>query len=1719
MPTLTLTIAAGTDDAILNDSAYDDSSATMAVGGVGTSPLANHGIGFRFQNVTIPVGSTVNSAYVQLVKDGTQFSQMSCRWTAIDEDNTATFSTGDPPGARVIVSASIAQESLNVNETDGTTYGYPTTSPLRATLGAAIQAVISRPGWASGNALAIVVNSDQDASAYATFARKNFRTYNFGTPSANAPKLVIDYNPPPTPTPPFRMGVDPVGGATTRVVGGTLVSTDPIFSGAGVAGSATGGGTGIAHRTAVAGSGGAQGATGAGAGLQHRHALAASASASAATGTGGGLSSAPTRTLSSAGASAAATGAGAGIAHRHTIAGSGTAQAAVGAGDGVRHRHLLAGSSAASPAAGAGSGLAHRQALSGTPATAPATGAGAGATHRHATSGAGSAQGAIGSGVGVRHRFGVSGAATAGAATGGTGGTTAVPPMPLVSQGLPAESNNGYGGPYDADNAVDGDYNTAWRSVTVPSGGAPQWLAVDLAGLSPAERSHLVAHWRNDAATYDFWDNGANTSYVQPEDYTIEGHPGEVLGAPAFALQNYTDADQLGPDGYTWAQGNPIVVDKFGQIVQIAQIGSSHTFVWSSDGGANWDRNGTSWPFLQRGSIAYDSRNDIFHVLWQATSGSDGMIYRRYTPSRDGSNNLTGFSQVAGINLQLEADGAIGTYLPVLIWLDDADYGTYGALVAIWGASNASQGQVHAAMRVLSNTTADHNGANWRRLDGGTSGDTGLIASTYGVPTTAVTAAQGTHVGVAAARKRAGTNVGDLYVAYLVHQGECYFLRFPWQPSTDNWGAPTAPALLFDAITGSGRTEGQEFELLSKWAEDVGGDAMYVAGSRWDGATNGETWSVYRVDAADTIAKLADAHSVGGQFQPADYALTGDIAFDNTSGTLISAHVTSGAGTNDAVLRVYDRAGTLIQSATVFTTADVDIPLIWQDPLTGACRYGSGSGKLLLAFRDTDGYPATAPPYRGWFGTVATVGSGGSAPAIGWTTIVAATGNEYSSRQHDLGDCSPYRWLRLAVTASHGAVANDDVALQLDLHDASGGDEDNLIALGDSITAEVWKANIPGGGTWSGGTIAQRVEALLPGRTPLYQNGGTGTKTIDWAYTNRAALLAGFVGRYVVLAYGTNDAAGAVADTDFYADLLNLIDYVEGLGLVAIVPRLWKRTDNAGIEATVQSYNAKIALLPSDRPGVLIGPDFHALVDDGTIALRDGLHPTTAGAEAAQAAWAAWLAANLYTGSAPSIQHAVGNGVAGSATAGAAVGSGAGVGHRHAVAGSATAQAAFAAGTGLGHRHALSGSPAAAAAQGAGAGLGTIASRALSGAAMADAAPANGTGIAHRGAVSGAATAQSGAGVGAGIGHRYVQSGGGVAGPAAASGAGLAHRSLVSGAAAPAAATGSGGLLHRHNLSGVAVAGAAVGDDAGGGVAHRQIVAGAAAPAEATGAGPGVRKYGGLSGSATAGAAAGSGAGLRHLGALSSAGQAQAAQGGGGGVGHRSGIAGAASATAPTGSSGGLSHRHNVSGAGSTQATGSGPGLAHRRALAGQGQAVAAQGAGDGLTHRASLAGAAAAAAATAAGSGVGHRSGIAGSATAQAAAGSGAGVAHRHGFGDAGNAGSAVGTGAGVGHTLVVGDVASAIEMLVRATSSRQSAVALLVRGEFSTEAAASLLTISPGNLAVRSAVAIDWERGGTVAVAVVAVGQGGSEARRAGLGGGGVRAVGQGGAEVRKA
>lgn len=137
--------------------------------------LAQSDVGIRFENVAIPQGATVTSAYIELTSEATKTGSYSVTIDGIDVNNVSTFTNGQNLGA---LNRTTAQQTWS--GTDQWTLDATFESPSLVLL---VQEVVNRGGWSSGNSMGFVINTgtgDRDA-------------YTFDNNPAKAPKLYITY--------------------------------------------------------------------------------------------------------------------------------------------------------------------------------------------------------------------------------------------------------------------------------------------------------------------------------------------------------------------------------------------------------------------------------------------------------------------------------------------------------------------------------------------------------------------------------------------------------------------------------------------------------------------------------------------------------------------------------------------------------------------------------------------------------------------------------------------------------------------------------------------------------------------------------------------------------------------------------------------------------------------------------------------------------------------------------------------------------------------------------------------------------------------------------------------------------------------------------------------------------------------------------------------------------------------------------------------------------------------------------------------------------------------------------------------------------------------------------------------------------------------------------------------------------------------------------------
>ena len=177
--TVTYTLSGGTNDVNQEGNTFTPGSNGVWIGN-GSSATASY-FGLRFTGVTIPAGAIVSEAHLEVTASGTQWNAMAFELAAEAAVNSAAFSASSTPSQRTLLTPRV-QHSSNVQWTSGTRYSLESITAL-------VQAVIDQPGWASGQALSVIVRGTAGA-----WARKFIGSAESG--GTVAPRLVVTYTVP-----------------------------------------------------------------------------------------------------------------------------------------------------------------------------------------------------------------------------------------------------------------------------------------------------------------------------------------------------------------------------------------------------------------------------------------------------------------------------------------------------------------------------------------------------------------------------------------------------------------------------------------------------------------------------------------------------------------------------------------------------------------------------------------------------------------------------------------------------------------------------------------------------------------------------------------------------------------------------------------------------------------------------------------------------------------------------------------------------------------------------------------------------------------------------------------------------------------------------------------------------------------------------------------------------------------------------------------------------------------------------------------------------------------------------------------------------------------------------------------------------------------------------------------------------------------------------------
>ena len=170
-------VATGNDDAeerVSNSSMYLTSTDLELISDGATAQL----VGMRFTGVAIPNGATISNAWIQFQVDETNSGATNVNIQGEASDSAAQFTTANSN----ISSRSRSAASVPWSPVPWTTVGEAGPNQRTPDISAVIQEIVSRPGWASGNDMVMIITGSGERTA---------ESYNGS--STGAPLLHIEY--------------------------------------------------------------------------------------------------------------------------------------------------------------------------------------------------------------------------------------------------------------------------------------------------------------------------------------------------------------------------------------------------------------------------------------------------------------------------------------------------------------------------------------------------------------------------------------------------------------------------------------------------------------------------------------------------------------------------------------------------------------------------------------------------------------------------------------------------------------------------------------------------------------------------------------------------------------------------------------------------------------------------------------------------------------------------------------------------------------------------------------------------------------------------------------------------------------------------------------------------------------------------------------------------------------------------------------------------------------------------------------------------------------------------------------------------------------------------------------------------------------------------------------------------------------------------------------
>jgi acyl-CoA thioesterase I len=302
-----------------------------------------------------------------------------------------------------------------------------------------------------------------------------------------------------------------------------------------------------------------------------------------------------------------------------------------------------------------------------------------------------------------------------------------------------------------------------------------------------------------------------------------------------------------------------------------------------------------------------------------------------------------------------------------------------------------------------------------------------------------------------------------------------------------------------------------------------------------------------------------------------------------------------------------------------------------------AVNVGPGAKKVMLLWNATadESFVATYPtivrdPVSPAAYTIETSADSTNGQDGKWSKVADVTDNYLRTRAHSF-NFSGQSWVRITLNKTLGTqgVKLDEI----DLHDISNGSTDSYIFVGDSITQRAMRRRPVS----EQPSFAELIHAKHPGHFPVMINAGIGgDDTTDILGIKQPALHAGNIDQYLkmfpdiqfwCIGFGTNDSGAKQYPPDMYRQNLSvLVEKIKAAGktpIIAQIPYNVSVDDASSPWRNIPTlYNPAVDDV-TKRQRLLAGPDlFHLFRNSPWLLFSDRIHPSSAGSNAINQAWA-----------------------------------------------------------------------------------------------------------------------------------------------------------------------------------------------------------------------------------------------------------------------------------------------------------------------------------------------------------------------------------------------------------------------------------------------------------------------------------------------------------------